>query len=101
MEETGRLFFNPLESGKGWEGVKMYVQSETSPFDVQITDALQGPKLSELKTIQGYAEYMANLVNAIGAEKCTFEIKAQAFDAVRNIMMIYAVFGGKSDYVYA
>ena len=76
MEETAQLFFDGCESGKGWEGVKNYVHSQTSPFEAQVTDALPAPKLSEVKTIQGYVDWMAGVCKAFG-DKATYEVKVQ------------------------
>ena len=99
MEKTAKEFFDACESGKGWEGTKAYVVNEDSSFDAQVTDALPFPKLSAVKTIKGYTEWMAVVVDAL-KEKATFEVKACAFDEGRNIAIFYAVFGGGSDYVY-
>ena len=99
MEKTAKSFFDACEAGEGWEKTSKYVHSEVSPFDIQVTNALPGPKASEAETIKDYVEWMAGVVKAIGPEKSTVEVKCEAFDKERNIMMIYAVFGGVSDYV--
>ena len=99
MEDTAKKFFDACESGKGWEGTKEYVESEDSTFEAQVTDALPFPKLSEVKTIKGYTEWMAGVAEAL-KEKATFEVKGCGFDSERNVALFYAVFGGASDYVY-
>ena len=58
-------FFNACEGGKGWNATRRYVSS-SAPFHAQVTDALPGPKLSEVKTIKGYTEWMAGVVKEFG-----------------------------------
>ena len=57
-------------------------------------------KISEIKPIKEYAEWLAAASKAMGS-KAFYEIKARGFDSKRQIAIFYAVFGGVSDYVYA
>merc|ERR1719174_241541 len=92
-------FFNACEGGKGWNATKRYVSS-SAPFHAQVTDALPGPKLSEVKTIEGYTEWMAGVVKEFGP-KVTVEVKAAAWDSGRLTAVFVAVFMGYSEYVYS
>ena len=100
MDNTARTFIHACESGKGWEEVKMYVHSESSLFNFKATDALPGPKVSQVKTIKEYADWMASVVENTGPEKYTIQVKFKAVDKENDIVMIYAVFIGISDYLY-
>ena len=100
MELNAAAFFAACETGKGWNGTSAYVSSEKSTFNAQVTDSLPGPKLSQVTTVKGYAEWMVGVVKEFGP-KATFTIKASAFDEARHTALFYAVFAGVSDYVYS
>ena len=119
-------FFNACEGGKGWNATRRYVSS-SAPFHAQVTDALPGPKLSEVKTIEGYTEWMAGVVKEFGPKascnptkttfpkpqanqpdpllacprQATVEVKAAAWDSGRFTAVFVAVFMGYSEYVYS
>jgi len=99
MEASAMAFFEACESGMGWTGTKAYVSSEQATFHADVTDALPGPPLSSVSTIQGYTEWMAGVVEEFGAA-ATFSVKAKGLDEARRTMIFYAVFGGFSEYVY-
>lgn len=99
MQANARSFFTACEAGKGWNETRAYVDSDASPFSAQVVDALPGPKLSQVDTVKGYAEWMEGVVNEFGP-KATVQLKAAAFDEERSAMVFYAVFMGYSDYVY-
>ena len=58
MEHRAAAFFQACETGKGWNGTMAFVASESAPFAAQVTDSIPGPKLSEVSTVKGYAEWM-------------------------------------------
>jgi len=93
-------FFDACEAGKGWSGVSPFVNNENATFSAQVTDSLPGDKLSEVKTVKDYAEWMVGVVKEFGP-KATVEIKAKAIDTEKFMVIWYAVFAGFSDYVYS
>ena len=99
IRHNAHNFFNACESGKGWNGTKMFVLSKESPFNAEVTDSLPGPKLSDVKTVKDYTVWMAGVVKEFGP-KATVEIKNSAVDKEHNTAIFYAVFANISDYVY-
>jgi hypothetical protein len=96
MESNAQAFFVACESGEGWNGTMAYVTSEQATFHADVTDAFG---LAPVSTIWGYTEWMAAVVVEFGPA-ATFTIDAKGLDEARRTMMLYAVFGGFSDYVY-
>lgn len=99
MHRYAQGFFDACESGKGWNATKPYVSTASAPFSAQVTDSLSGPKLSEVKTIQGYTGWMTGVVKEFGP-KATVDVRARAVDLSSASVLYYAVFAGVSDYVY-
>ena len=100
MRSTAKDFFRLCEAGKGWNATKEFVTSESAKFNAEVTDALPGPKLSVIKTVAGYADWMVGVVHEFGP-KATVDVKAEGLDYDRDSAVIYAVFAGFSDYAYS
>ena len=100
IQQNALMFFNACEAGKGWDATQMYVLSEESTFNAQVTDSLPGPKLSKVKTVKDYTTWMVGVVEEFGP-KATAEIKTSAVDKERHTAIFYAIFAGVSDYVYS
>jgi hypothetical protein len=100
----GEAAFWALEGGAGWSGVEPYVASDTSPFSVQVVDAISGyGKMSKLKTIKEDAEYMYSVIQSFGGpakNTPTFpvDLQASAVDTKRHVVLFSAVWYGYSDY---
>ncbi|MEM6374628.1 MAG: nuclear transport factor 2 family protein [Pseudomonadota bacterium] len=107
IETTARDFFDACETGKGWSGCRTYCQPNA-------TFSAQADALAEITTIEGYAEWMKNLLTPIPDGH--YELKAFATDLDRKIVTAVAVFHGThsvdgpvpatgktiaADYVYA
>jgi predicted ester cyclase len=103
-----KLFFEACETGKGWDGCKEYC----SP---QATFSCQTGALADVNTLEGYCEWMKNLLTPIPDGH--YELKFIGVDEERNCVSACAVFHGtqtgpggpgeptgktvSSDYVYA
>ena len=79
------LFFEACETGKGWYGCESYC-SPGATFSAQ-TGALSG-----IDTLEGYAEWMKNLLTPIPDGH--YELKFLAEDSERNCVAAFAVFHG-------
>lgn len=80
-----KLFFEACETGKGWEVCAPYCHSNAT-FSAQ-TGALTG-----IDTLQGYCEWMKNLLTPIPDGR--YELKCFAADEERNCVAAVAVFHG-------
>ncbi|MDZ7670657.1 MAG: ester cyclase [Gammaproteobacteria bacterium] len=101
-------FFAACETGKGWEGCKEYCHA-------QATFSCQSAALADVDTLEGYCEWMKNLLVPIPDGH--YELKFMAEDGKRQTVAAFAVFQGTqtgpggpgeptgkpvaSDYVYA
>ena len=106
--EQAKLFFEACETGKGWVGCQGYCHPEA-------TFSAQADALGDVKTVQGYTEWMKNLLTPIPDGH--YELKFFAADEDRNCVSAFAVFHGtqtgpggpgdptekslSADYVYA
>ena len=81
----GKLFFEACETGKGWENCKTYCSPEA-------TFSAQTSVLSEIDTLEGYCEWMKNLLTPIPDGR--YELKFFAEDEGRNCVAAFAVFHG-------
>ncbi len=98
VQLNAQHFFDLCEAGKGANATAPFVRPGAS-FSAQVVDALPGPPLSQVRTVAGYSDWMAGVVQEFGP-KATVDVKAAAYDASRSAMVFYAVFMGYSDYVY-
>ena len=80
-----KLFFDACESGKGWEGCKEYCHTDA-------TFSAQAGVLSDVNSIQGYSEWMKNLL--IPVPDGRYELRFFAADEERDCVAAYAVFHG-------
>lgn len=108
ITEVAQKFFAACEAGKGWEGCKAYCKPDAT-FSAQVA------ALSDVRTLQQYADWMKGLLVILPDGR--YEVKSFATDAERKNVCAYGVFTGthtgpggpcpptgkrlnKSDYVY-
>ncbi|MEM6623273.1 MAG: nuclear transport factor 2 family protein [Pseudomonadota bacterium] len=107
IETTAAAFFEACESGKGWAGCAAYCHVDAG-FNCQ------SGALAEVKTVKGYAEWMAGIFKPM--PNASYDLKAFSTDEARGVVTAYAVFKAthsvdghipatgqstSSDYVYA
>ncbi len=80
-----KYFFDACETGKGWEGCKDYCHPEA-------TFSAQAAAISDIDTIQGYAEWMKNLLTPVPDGH--YDLKFFAEDEERACVAAFAVFHG-------
>ena len=56
--EQAKSFFEACETGKGWEGCQAYCHADA-------TFSAQTDTLSNIETVEGYSEWMKNLLTPI------------------------------------
>ena len=87
-------------AGKGSNATLPFlVGKQNATFTAQVTDALPGPKLSAVKTVAAYSDWMVGVVKEFGP-KATYDIKARAADLSSSNVIFVATFAKISDYVY-
>lgn len=83
--EQARLFFDACETGKGWDGCKAYCHAGA-------TFSSQTGVLADIDTLEGYSEWMKNLLTPLPDGR--YELKCFAEDEARNCVAAFAVFHG-------
>ncbi len=83
--DQAKLFFEACETGEGWEGCQAYCKPEA-------TFSAQTGVLSDIGTLQGYCEWMKNLLTPIPDGH--YELKFFAEDEERSCVSAFAVFHG-------
>lgn len=83
--ESARQFFEACETGKGWEGCKAFCHSDA-------TFSSQTGVLSEISSLEGYCEWMKNLL--IPIPDGHYELKFFGVDESTNSVAAFAVFHG-------
>ena len=83
--EPARNFFEACETGKGWDACKAYCHADAS-FSSQ-TGAL-----AEISTLEGYSEWMKNLLTPIPDGH--YELKFFAADDADESVAAVAIFHG-------
>jgi predicted ester cyclase len=83
--DQAKLFFEACDTGKGWEGCQAYCQPKA-------TFSAQSGVLSDITTLDGYCEWMKNLLTPIPDGH--YELKFFAQDEERNSVATFAVFHG-------
>jgi hypothetical protein len=83
--EKARDFFEACETGKGWDECKAYC-TPGATFSAQ-TGALAG-----IDTVEGYTEWMKNLLTPIPDGH--YELKSFSEDVERQCVTAFAVFHG-------
>ena len=82
---TAKQFFDACETGKGWDACKEYCHP-------QATFSCQSGALADTDTLEGYCEWMKNLLTPIPDGH--YELKFFAEDKERNCVAAFAVFHG-------
>ncbi len=85
IKETAQRFFDTCETGMGWEACQQYCHSGAS-FSAQ-AGALAG-----IDTLQGYTDWMKNLLTPVPDGR--YEVRSFAVDEDRNNVTAYGVFRG-------
>ena len=83
MTDTARAFFDPVETGQGWDAVSGYCHPDAT-FEAQ-ADAL-----AEIHTLRDYAEWMKGMLAVMPDAR--YDVKSFAVDAERHNVTVYAVF---------
>jgi predicted ester cyclase len=78
-------FFAACETGKGWDGCKIYCAPDA-------TFAAQAEPLAGIKTLAEYADWMKGLMTIM--PDGSYEVKSFATDSGRNNVAVYATFSG-------
>ena len=106
--EKAKLFFEACETGRGWESCRDHCHPDA-------TFSAQSGALADIKTLEGYTEWMKNLLTPVPDGR--YELRFFAEDEARHCVAAYAVFHGthtgpggpvepsgksvSADYVYA
>ena len=85
MLERARMFFEACETGKGWDACRPYCHADAS-FSAQAN------ALAEIKSLEGYVEWMKNLLKPIPDGR--YELKFFGVDEERDCVAAVAVFHG-------
>ena len=85
IKETAQRFFDACETGKGWAVCQQYCHPGAT-FSGQV-GALAG-----VETLQGYTDWMKNLLTPL--PDGTYEVRSFAVDTERNNVSAYGVFRG-------
>ena len=83
--DQARLFFDACETGKGWAGCKQYCTP-------QATFSCQSGALADVDSLEGYCEWMKDLL--IPIPDGHYELKFFAEDEERGCVAAFAVFHG-------
>ena len=83
--ERARLFFDACETGKGWDGCRAHCHPDA-------TFAAQVGVLAEIDTLEGYTEWMKNLLTPVPDGH--YELKFIGEDEERACVAAFAVFHG-------
>jgi predicted ester cyclase len=85
IRETAERFFDACERGRGWGFCKQYCQPGA-------TFSAQAGALADVKTLEGYTEWMKGLFTPVPDGH--YDLRTFAVDEARNSVMAYAVFKG-------
>jgi predicted ester cyclase len=85
ITDTAWKFFEACETGKGWAGCKAYCAPNA-------TFSAQAEPLLEIKTLEGYADWMKAILGPLPDGR--YELKSFATDEKRGNVAAYAVFHG-------
>lgn len=83
--EPAKLFFEACDTGKGWASCKEYCYPDA-------TFSSQTGVLAEINTVEGYCEWMKNLLTPVPDGH--YELRFFAADESRKTVAAYAVFHG-------
>lgn len=85
ISKTAMVFFDALETGKGWEGCEPFCHPGA-------TFSCQAGALAEVNSVEGYAEWVKGLFTPI--PDMHPEVKSFAIDEERNNVSVFAVVQG-------
>ena len=85
IRDTAEQFFDACETGKGWEVCKQYCHPGA-------TFSAQAGALADVKTLEGYTEWMKALY--IPMPDARYELRSFAVDEPRNHVLGFGVFRG-------
>jgi len=85
IKETAQRFFDACETGKGWAVCQQYCHPGAT-FSAQV-GALAG-----VETLQGYTDWMKNLLTPL--PDGSYEVRSFAVDTERNNVSAFGVFRG-------
>jgi len=85
ITDIAAKFFEACETGKGWEGCKVYCRAGA-------TFSSQAEPLAEIKSLEGYCNWMQAILGVLPDGR--YEIKAFATDEARQSVVAYGVFSG-------
>jgi steroid delta-isomerase-like uncharacterized protein len=85
MTETAKAFFDACEAGEGWEACRAYCAPDA-------TFSAQSDALSDIGTLEQYAEWMKGLLTVLTDGR--YEVVSFATDSERNNVCAYGVFTG-------
>jgi predicted ester cyclase len=85
ITETALSFFTVCETGQGWAGCQDYCTPDAR-------FAAQSEPLADIRTLQGYCEWMAGLLTFI--PNGSYAIRSFATDEARGNVFAYGIFSG-------
>jgi predicted ester cyclase len=85
ITDTARAFFDACDAGQGWEACRAYCTPGA-------TFAAQAEPLTEIRTVEEYAEWMVGLMSLLPDGVAT--VKSFGTDHERNNVCAYGVFAG-------
>jgi len=85
ITETARAFFDACETGQGWAGCSAFCQPDA-------TFHAQSEPLTELSTVEGYADWMRGILSLM--PDASYAVKSFAADPERDNVTVFAVFSG-------
>ncbi len=83
--DRAKLFFDACETGKGWDGCRAYCHPDA-------TFSAQSGVLADIDTLEGYTEWMKNLLTPVPDGH--YELKFIGEDEDRARVAAFAVFHG-------
>ena len=85
ITNVAKGFFEACEAGKGWDACKAYCVPSA-------TFAAQAEPLADIKTLEGYANWMKAILGPLPDGR--YALRSFATDQDRNSVCAYAVFTG-------
>ncbi|MGI9577560.1 MAG: ester cyclase [Microthrixaceae bacterium] len=85
ITDTAREFFEACETGQGWAGCAQYCHDGA-------TFSCQADALAEVTTLEGYANWMRDLLTPVPDGH--YELKSFSTDHDRSMVSAFAVFKG-------
>ncbi len=83
--DQARQFFESCETGKGWDACQAYCHPDA-------TFSAQSKAIADIDSVEGYAEWMKNLLVPIPDGH--YELKSFSEDRDRHMVTAFAVFHG-------